>query len=152
MLPKRVIPLLTLPVAYGWVREDGVGRLPAMGWNSWNAYFCEIDAQKLMDAANALVDKGFKDAGYTYLNCDDCWQNHNGRDNTTHQLLPNMTKFPDGIKGVADKVHDMGLKFGIYSSAGTLTCGGYPASLGYEKIDAQTWADWGVDYLVCSRL
>ena len=81
-----------------------------------------------------------------------------------------MTKFPDGIKGLADKIHDMGLKFGIYSSAGrtlsyltqsdgpaqslyagTLTCGGYPASLGYEQIDASTFASWGVDYLV-SRL
>ena len=78
----------------------------------------------------------------------DCWQHHLGRDNTNHQILPNATKFPDGIKGVADKVHDMGLKFGIYSSAGTLTCGGYEASLGYEKVDAATFADWGVDYLV----
>ena len=107
-----------LPLAYSWVRDNDVGRLPALGWNSWNAYHCDIDAKKLMDAAHALVDKGFKDAGYIYLNSDDCWSNHNGRDNTTNRLLPNMTKFPEGIKGVADKVHDMGLKFGIYSTAG----------------------------------
>jgi alpha-galactosidase len=100
-----------------------------------------------MEAANAIVDKGFKAAGYEYINSDDCWSNINGRDATTHQLLPNFTKFPDGIKGTADKVHDLGLKFGIYSSAGTMTCGHYPASLGYEAIDAETFASWGVDYL-----
>jgi alpha-galactosidase len=108
----------TIPAVLGWVREDGVGKLPALGWNSWNAYHCEIDAQKIMDAAHAIVDKGFKDAGYVYVNSDDCWSNHNGRDNITNRLLPNMTKFPEGIKGVADKVHDLGLKFGIYSTAG----------------------------------
>ena len=101
-----------------------------------------------MDAANAIVDKGFKAAGYVYVNSDDCWSNVLGRDNTTHQLLPNMTKFPDGIVGLADKIHGMGLKFGIYSSAGTKTCGGYPASLGYEEVDAATFAAWGIDYLV----
>jgi alpha-galactosidase len=89
-----------------------------MGWNSWNAYHCDVDADKIMAAANAMASNGFKDAGYMYVNSDDCWSNHNGRDNTTHQLLPNMTKFPEGIKGLADKIHDMGLKFGIYSTAG----------------------------------
>ena len=103
-----------------------------------------------MQAANAVVDLGFKDAGYNYVNSDDCWSNVDGRDPTTHQLQPNYTKFPDGIVGVADKVHDMGLKFGIYSSAGTMTCGRYPASLGYEQIDAETFASWGVDYLKVS--
>ncbi len=112
-----------------------------------NAYHCEVNEEKMMQAATNLVSKGFKDAGYIYINNDDCWSNHNGRDNTTHQLLPNMTKYPDGIDGLAKKVHDMGLKFGIYSSAGTLTCGGYPGSLGYEDVDAETFAKWGVDYL-----
>lgn len=102
----------------------------------------------MMDAAKYMVSKGFKAAGYVYVNNDDCWSNHDGRSNVTHQILPNMTKYPEGIKGLADKIHDMGLKFGIYSSAGTYTCGGYPASLGYEQIDAETFAEWGVDYLV----
>lgn len=100
-----------------------------------------------MQAAHAVVSRGFKDAGYMYINQDDCWQQIQGRDSSTHQLLPNYTKYPDGIEGTAAKVHDLGLKFGIYSSAGTKTCGGYPASLGYEQIDATTFAAWGVDYL-----
>lgn len=70
-----------------------------------------------------------------------------GRDNTTHQLRPNITKFPEGISGLVSKLHGMGFKTGIYSSAGYLTCGGYPASLGYEAIDAETFASWGIDYL-----
>jgi alpha-galactosidase len=107
-----------LPPALAWVRDDDVGKLPAMGWNSWNAYHCDVDQEKIMAAANAMVSRGFKDAGYVYVNSDDCWANHLGRDNTTNRLLPNMTKFPEGIKGLADKVHDLGMKFGIYSTAG----------------------------------
>jgi alpha-galactosidase len=68
-----------------------------------------------------------------------------GRDSTTGRLLPNLTRFPDGINGTADKIHNLGLKIGIYSSAGTETCAGYPASIGYESLDAQTWAEWGID-------
>ena len=98
-----------------------------------------------------MVDRGFKDAGYTYINSDDCWSRMDGRDPETHELRPNMTKLPDGIKGTADQIHDLGFKFGIYSSAGTMTCGRYPASLGYEAIDAATFASWGVDYLKVSQ-
>lgn len=127
--------------------EDGTGRLPAMGWNSWNAYHCDVDADKVMSAANAIVDKGFKDAGYNYVIVDDCWSVKSGRSNVTHQIMPNMTTFPDGIDGLVDKIHGMGLKSGIYSSAGFTTCGGYPASLGYEYIDAAMFASWGIDYL-----
>ena len=101
-----------------------------------------------MDAANAMVSKGFKAAGYEYVNIDDCWSNPLGRDNTTHQLLPDYTAFPKGISGLADSIHSMGFKIGIYSSAGTETCAGRPASLGYELVDAETWAAWGIDYLV----
>ncbi|KAK4903967.1 hypothetical protein LTR49_026492 [Elasticomyces elasticus] len=100
-----------------------------------------------MTAANAMVDKGFKAAGYNYVIQDDCWSVKTGRDHTTHQILPNITKFTDGIKGIADKVHDLGFKYGIYSSAGLDTCGGYPVSLGYKEVDAATFAAWGVDYV-----
>jgi alpha-galactosidase len=79
MRPTIVAIVATIPAVLGWVREDRVGKLPALGWNSWNAYHCDIDAQKIMDAAHAIVDKGFKDAGYVYVNSDDCWSNHNGR-------------------------------------------------------------------------
>ncbi|KAI1824620.1 glycoside hydrolase family 27 protein [Xylaria intraflava] len=126
---------------------DGTGKLPALGWNSWNAYNCDINETLILDAANALVKYGFKDAGYEYVNIDDCWSVKSGRDNVTQQLIPDPTRFPSGISGVASRVHALGLKLGIYSSAGTETCAGYPASIGYESIDAATWASWGVDYL-----
>lgn len=94
-----------------------------------------------------MVSKGFQKAGYNHVNIDDCWSVKAGRDNTTHEIIPEPTKFPNGIIGVTEKLHSMGFKAGIYSSAGLLTCGGYPASLGYEKIDAATFARWGIDYL-----
>jgi alpha-galactosidase len=78
---------------------------------------------------------------------DDCWSVKSGRDSTTNQLVPDPTKFPSGIKGTADSIHTLGLKVGIYSDAGTKTCGGYPASIGYESLDAATFASWGIDYL-----
>lgn len=81
------------------------------------------------------------------MNIDDCWSDKDKRDESTGRLLPNLTRFPEGIKGTADKVHELGLKIGIYSSSGTQTCAGYPASIGYESIDAATWAEWGIDYL-----
>lgn len=93
------------------------------------------------------MDLSTQDAGYQYVNIDDCWSDKNKRDESTGRLLPNLTRFPEGIKGTASKVHEMGLKIGIYSSAGTKTCAGYPASIGRESIDAQTWAEWGIDYL-----
>ncbi|KAI0434737.1 glycoside hydrolase family 27 protein [Xylaria sp. FL1042] len=126
---------------------DGTGKLPALGWNSWNAYHCDINESLILDAANAMVDMGFKDAGYNYVNIDDCWSVKDGRDNETQQIIPDPTRFPSGISGVADKIHALGLKIGIYSSAGTETCAGYPASIGYESIDAASWAAWGIDYL-----
>lgn len=86
-----------------------------------------------------------QDAGYEYVNLDDCWQIMTGRDPVTDQLIPDPEKFPDGISGLADKIHDMGFKIGIYSSAGTETCAGYPASIGFESVDAATWAAWGID-------
>ncbi|KAI1310163.1 glycoside hydrolase family 27 protein [Xylaria venustula] len=126
---------------------DGTGRLPALGWNSWNAYGCDINETLILDAANAMVELGFKDAGYEYVNIDDCWSVKDGRDNVTQQLVPDPSRFPNGISGVADKIHELGFKIGIYSSAGTETCAGYPASIGYESIDASSWAAWGIDYL-----
>ncbi|PYH90096.1 alpha-galactosidase aglB [Aspergillus ellipticus CBS 707.79] len=129
------------------LRPDDVGRAPALGWNSWNAYNCEIDADKILTAANEVVNLGLKSLGYEYINIDDCWSVKSGRDPTTKRIIPDPDKFPNGISGVADEIHALGLKLGIYSSAGTTTCAGYPASLGYETIDAQSFAEWGVDYL-----
>ncbi|KAI0913289.1 glycoside hydrolase family 27 protein [Ustulina deusta] len=126
---------------------DGAGRLPALGWNSWNAYHCDINETLILDAANAMIEFGFKEAGYEYVNLDDCWSVKTGRDSETQQLVPDPSRFPNGISGLADKIHELGFKIGIYSSAGTETCAGYPASIGYETIDATSWAAWGIDYL-----
>ncbi|RPB15728.1 glycoside hydrolase [Morchella conica CCBAS932] len=129
------------------VAKDGkTGKLPALGFNSWNAFRCDIHEDKFLIAAQEIIDLGLKDAGYEYINIDDCWSLLS-RDNATKRIQPDLEKFPDGISGTADKVHALGLKIGIYSDAGDLTCAGYPGSLGYEEIDAETWDEWGVDYL-----
>ncbi|KAI9375077.1 glycoside hydrolase superfamily [Aspergillus egyptiacus] len=145
----RNYPILIL-FAHGvnsLVLPDGVGRLPALGWSSWNAHECDIDATKILTAAKAVVGLGLKDLGYGYINIDDCWAVKTHRDPITQRMIPDPERFPDGIAGVADAIHEMGLKVGIYSSAGETTCAGYPASLGYEDIDAEAFAEWGIDYL-----
>ena len=100
------------------------------------------------DAAKAMVDSGLKDLGYEYVNIDDCWatMEGTGRD-TDGRVIVNNNTFPSGMKALGDYIHSLGLKFGIYSDAGTHTCAYQPGSLGYEEIDAQTYAEWGVDYL-----
>ncbi|KAH8701996.1 alpha-galactosidase [Talaromyces proteolyticus] len=139
--------LLSLEGAKALTLPDNVGRLPALGWNSWNAFGCDVSETKLMTAANEIVSTGLKDLGYEYVNIDDCWSVKGGRDNVTDRIIPDSEKFPSGINGTAQKIHNLGLKIGIYSSAGTETCAGYPASIGHESLDAQTFADWGIDYL-----
>ncbi|KAL8752604.1 MAG: hypothetical protein Q9184_005672 [Pyrenodesmia sp. 2 TL-2023] len=123
---------------------NGLAQTPQMGWNNWNAYGCDIDAETLLKTAQKMVDFGLRDLGYNYVILDDCWSEPERRNGT---LVANSTKFPDGIRAVADEIHSMGLLFGMYSSAGLYTCAQYPASLGHEEQDAQTFADWGVDYL-----
>ncbi|PVI00156.1 glycoside hydrolase family 27 protein [Periconia macrospinosa] len=129
------------------VLDNGVGRLPALGWNSWNRFGCDITESQFIVAAEKFVELGLKDAGYQYVNIDDCWQVKDHRDSATGRLIPDPERFPDGIVGTANKIHDMGLKIGIYSSAGDLTCQGYQASIRHEETDAATWAEWGIDYL-----
>ncbi|KAL8695410.1 MAG: hypothetical protein Q9224_003408, partial [Gallowayella concinna] len=151
-------------VALGSTSYNGLAKTPPMGWDNWNgsitsqqirdtvsdlmrnkAYGCDIDAETLLETAEKMVDFGLRDLGYKYVILDDCWQNMERGPNGS--LVANSTKFPDGMKAVADKIHDMGLLFGMYSSAGMYTCAQFPASLGHETRDAQTFADWGVDYL-----
>ncbi|KAL2010758.1 hypothetical protein VTN00DRAFT_6565 [Thermoascus crustaceus] len=141
------LPLLLPSVVHGLERPDGVGRLPALGWNSWNAFACDINEDKIMTAATEMVNLGLKDLGYEYVNIDDCWSVKTGRDPSTGRIVPDPERFPSGIQGLAEKIHGLGLKIGIYSSAGYTTCAGYPASLGNETIDAETFAEWGIDYL-----
>jgi alpha-galactosidase len=126
--------------------DNGLSRTPPMGFNDWNAFGCNVSEQLIKGTADLFVSSGLKDAGYEFVNIDDCWMTHE-RDPETGRLVPDPVKFPDGIDGTADYVHAKGLKLGIYEDAGTATCAGYPGSLGHEEIDAQTFADWGVDYL-----
>ncbi|MGW2459849.1 NPCBM/NEW2 domain-containing protein [Streptomyces sp. NPDC001761] len=128
---------------------DGLALTPPMGFNNWNSTHCRADfnASMVEGIADLFVEKGLKDAGYQYVNLDDCWalpdRDANGK------LVPDPARFPDGIKAVADYVHAKGLKLGIYTSAGTKTCDstGFPGALGHEYSDARQFADWGVDYL-----
>ncbi|KAL9611859.1 MAG: hypothetical protein Q9167_003513 [Letrouitia subvulpina] len=131
--------------AAGSLSYNGLAKTPQMGWNDWNAFGCDVDQELLLDTAQLLVDYGLRDLGYNYVVLDDCWANMERSDNGL--LVANATKFPDGMKHISDQLHSMGLKFGMYSSAGFYTCAQYPASLGKEQQDAQTFADWGVDYL-----
>jgi alpha-galactosidase len=118
---------------------------PPMGWNSWNKFACDgVNEQVIRKTADAMVSSGMKDAGYEYVVIDDCWQID--RDSSGN-IVPDPKKFPSGIKALADYVHSKGLKFGIYTCAGTHTCAGRPGSLGHEYQDAISYARWGVDYL-----
>lgn len=117
---------------------------PPMGWNSWNKFACDINEKLIKEIADAMVTSGMRDAGYKYVNIDDCW--HGYRDSLGF-IHPDPKRFPSGIKALADYVHSRGLKLGIYSDAGSQTCGGRPGSRGYEYQDALTYAQWGIDYL-----
>jgi alpha-galactosidase len=125
--------------------ENGLARTPPMGWNDWNRFGCNINDALVRATADAFVSLGLRDAGYTYVNIDDCWMARS-RDSQGN-LVPDPAKFPNGMKAVADYVHARGLKFGIYQSAGTATCAGFPGSLDHERADAALFASWGVDYL-----
>ena len=117
---------------------------PPMGWMTWNLFQGNINEQLIRETADAMVEGGFRDAGYEYIFIDDLWQGGRDRHNN---MIPDPVKFPNGIKALADYVHSKGLKLGIYSDAAQLTCGGWTASLGFEEQDARTFASWGVDYL-----
>jgi alpha-galactosidase len=119
---------------------------PPLGWNSWNMLGSRVSASAVCGIADAIVLTGLKDCGYTYMVIDDCWSVKDHRD-SHGDLIPDPERFPDGIKAVADHVHNRGLKFGIYSDAADRTCGGYPGSYTFEEQDASLWASWGVDFL-----
>ena len=124
--------------------DNGLAKTPPMGWNSWNKFGCNVSEELIKQIADAMVSNGMKDAGYQYIVIDDCWQVD--RDSQGN-IIPDGKRFPSGIRALADYVHAKGLKFGIYSDAGTLTCEKRPGSRGYEFQDARQYAAWGVDYL-----
>lgn len=122
-----------------------VVRKPPMGYNTWNTFGDDINEKLVMELADAMVTSGLRDTGYNYLVIDDCWsEKQRDKDGC---LVPDKAKFPSGMRAMADYIHAKGLKFGMYSCAGTLTCAGYPGSYRYEYQDAKTFADWGVDFL-----
>jgi len=124
--------------------DNGLAKTPPMGWNSWNKFACNVSEKLIKEMADAMVTSGMRDAGYVYLVIDDCWQiDRDAQGN----ILPDPQRFPSGMKALADYVHSKGLKFGLYSDAGTLTCQKRPGSRGYEFQDARQYAAWGVDYL-----
>lgn len=121
-----------------------LARTPQMGWNSWNKFACDINEELIRETADALVNTGLRDAGYIYLNLDDCW--HGERDSLGF-IQADPERFPSGIAVLAEYCHNRGLKLGIYSDAGRKTCAGRPGSFGHEYQDALQYAKWGVDYL-----
>ena len=133
---------------------DQIALTPPMGWNSWNCFAGAVSEEKVKSAADAMIKSGLINHGWTYINVDDYWQNHRNSKDTTLRgpfrdtngvIVPN-SRFPD-MKGMADYIHGLGLKAGLYSSPGPWTCGGCAASWQHEQQDAQTYAKWGFDYL-----
>jgi len=147
--------LLSLAVSGAAALNNGLARTPPMGWLAWERFRCNTDCDNdphnciserlFMQMADILISDGYYDAGYRYINIDDCWLAH---DRDRQGLLqPDPIRFPSGIKALGEHVHSRGLKFGIYEDYGNYTCAGYPGILGHLKEDADTFASWGVDYV-----
>ncbi len=136
------VPLPTATPEPTW---ETLALTPPMGWNSFNYFGCDIDEQLILETADAMIASGMADVGYEYVNLDDCWMARE-RD-ADGNLVPDPEKFPNGIKYLADYMHERGLKLGVYLDRGEFTCAGYPGSYGYEVQDANKLAEWGVDYL-----
>ncbi len=144
---KNLLLSLAIALSFSSVsaqKFEQLAKTPPMGWNSWNKFHCDVSESLIMGTADAMAGSGLKDAGYEYVVIDDCWQvarDENG------EIVVDKDRFPHGMKYLVDYVHSKGLKFGIYSCAGTLTCQKRPGGFGHEYQDARTYARWGVDYL-----
>ena len=122
-----------------------IAKKPPMGWNSWNTFGDKINEQLIKEMADRIVEDGYRDLGYEYIIIDDCWSL---RERVDGKLVADPALFPNGMKALADYIHSKGLKFGMYSCAGTKTCAGYPSSYGHEFSDAKQFAEWGVYFPV----
>ena len=146
---KKLLSLLlaaALPALPALAQKfEGLALTPPMGFNTWNTFAKDINEGLIMQTADTMVKNGMRDAGYNYIVLDDCWQLME-RD-AAGNLVADPAKFPSGMKALGDYLHERGFKFGIYSCAGSKTCGGYPGSMGHEYQDALLFASWGVDYL-----
>ena len=123
-------------------QDNGLAAKPPMGWNSWYANHCQVNDALIRAQADAMAQNGMKALGYEYVNIDDCWQGQRDAQGVIH----GDKNFPD-MKALADYIHSKGLKFGLYTSPGPLTCGRREGSFGHEELDAKTYAAWGVDFL-----
>ena len=141
---KKLVFLLIAVQITVFAQYPDLAKTPPMGWNSWNAFALNINSKIVKAVADSMVSKGLAAAGYQYIVIDDGWQIDRDKDG---KIIADSTRFPEGIKYLADYVHSKGLKFGIYTCCGTKTCGGRPGSYGYEAIDAKTYAEWGVDFI-----
>lgn len=143
---RRFVLVLSLLVSLNARAQkfEGLAATPPMGWNSWNGFACNVDEKVIRETADAMVSSGMKDVGFLYVNVDDCWQ---GERDANGFIQPDPSRFPSGMKALADFVHLKGLRLGIYSDAGSKTCGGRSGSRGHEYQDALTFARWGIDYL-----
>lgn len=156
MAPSRSLSLSTLLASFllltaVWFAPSffaeaasSLAETPPMGWNSWNKFGCNVSDKLIREIADAMASNGMKEAGYQYVNIDDCWQVSRDAQGT---IVADPERFPSGIKGLADYVHGKGLKLGIYTDAGTGTCEKRPGSLNHEVQDAKTYASWGIDYV-----
>ncbi len=153
MIKKKQTPAQTVKKLTKYVKpnnqkgepyNNGAALTPPMGWSSWNTFGRHITEDVIYETAKAMKDSGLLDAGYQYVNIDDCWQSALRDENGKLQNDP--VSFPSGIKNLVERINDLGLKVGIYSSNGTLTCEDMPASLGNEMLDAKTVAEWGIEY------
>lgn len=141
MLSLLLSSLLASPA---FAINNGLARTPQMGWNNWNSLGCDVSESLLLDTALKLSDSGLRDVGYNYVVLDDCWSD--GRDRAG-KIIVDKQRFPSGMKAIAAKLHSEGFLYGMYSSAGEMTCARYEGSLDYEVQDAESWASWDVDYL-----
>ncbi len=124
-----LVVALLIPASASAQKFEDLAATPPMGWNSWNHFGCDVDEKLIRETAEAMISSGMKDAGYRYVNIDDCW--HGERDE--HGFMqPDAERFPSGMKALADYVHSLGLQLGIYSDAGSQTCAGRPGSRGHE--------------------
>lgn len=158
-MKKKILILIlsiTLTISLN-AQKPGWAVVPPMGWNSWNSYGGNINEKLIMGMADAMVNSGMKDAGYEYIVIDDCWQLGRAKNvinitvsvgrNSRGVILADTVKFPHGMKYIADYVHSKGLKFGIYTVPGESSCGGFTGSKGFEELDVNTFAEWGVDFI-----
>lgn len=159
--PAEQTAILTVENELGTARRDlriiagdRIALTPPMGWNSWNCWACAVDDEKVRSSAEAMVSSGLIDHGWTYINIDDCWEikpgsddpDLTGQERDDHGMIRTNRKFPD-MKALGDYVHSLGLKLGIYSGPGPITCAGFTASYQHELLDARRYGEWGIDYL-----